>query len=162
MPPLVKKRLENDTQTRQCRLAFPRNNVTRVDSFVRRGGCFEDGDGSGRAACLGNGRGCYVADPASAVKMAFNVGPRFNFPILASKSLSDKTVLCVALPALCTILNPQPQITMSRQATVQLDNAPATGGLVDSGSTVAANVRRFNLHSLRRRYQLVPARERCG
>jgi hypothetical protein len=112
-----------------------------LNSFVRRGGCFEDGDGSGRAACLGNGRGCYVADPASAVKMAFNVGPRFNFPILASKSLSDKTVLCVALPALCTILNPQPQITMSRQATVQLDNAPATGGLVDSGSTVAANVR---------------------
>jgi len=56
-----------------------------LNSFVRRGGCFEDGDGSGRAACLGNRRGCYVADPASAVKMAFNVGPRFNFPILASK-----------------------------------------------------------------------------
>jgi hypothetical protein len=83
----------------------------------------------------------YVADPASAVKMRLRVGPQFDFPILASKSLADKTVMCVALPALCAVVNPTPQISVSRQATAQLDNVPAAGGLVDGSSTVAANVR---------------------
>jgi hypothetical protein len=83
----------------------------------------------------------FVADPSTATKMMMNVGPRFSFPILASKSLAAKTVMAIALPALCAVLNPTPQITVSSQAAVQLDNAPAAGGLVDGSSTVATNVR---------------------
>jgi hypothetical protein len=83
----------------------------------------------------------FVADPASAVKMTFNVGSQFKFPILASKALADKTVMAVALPALCATINPTPQIVVSGEATVQTDTAPAAGGLVDGSSTVATNVR---------------------
>jgi hypothetical protein len=96
---------------------------------------------AGAVASVGGLDLAFVADPASAVKMAFNVGPQFNFPILASKALADKTVICVALPALCATINPTPQISVSREATIQMDNAPAAGGLVDGSSTVATNVR---------------------
>ena len=78
----------------------------------------------------------FVADPASAVKMQFNVGPRFNFPILASGSLAAKTVMAVALPGLCAVINPTPQITASSAATVHMDTAAAqiaTGGTLTSG-----------------------------
>ena len=85
----------------------------------------------------------FVADPASAAKISFNVGPRFNFPVFASSSLSAETILCVALPALCAVINPAPLITVSGQATVQLDSAPAAGGLISGDSTVAADVRSF-------------------
>jgi len=57
-----------------------------------------------------------VADPASAVKIAFKAGPQFSFPVLASKSLSDKTVLAIALPALCAVINPTPQIGRKKAA----------------------------------------------
>jgi hypothetical protein len=73
--------------------------------------------------------------------MSFKCGPQFSYPILASKALSDKTVMAIALPALACVVNPQPLITSSRQGTVQTDNVPAAGGLVDSGGTVAAPVR---------------------
>jgi len=96
---------------------------------------------AGAVAGVGGLDLAFVADPASAVKMSFNVGPQFNFPVLASKSLADKTVLCVALPALCATINPRPQISTTNQATIQMDNAPAAGGLVDSGGTVDSSIR---------------------
>jgi hypothetical protein len=72
----------------------------------------------------------FVADPKSAVKMAFNVGPKFTFPILASKSLSAGTVLCIAVPALCAIIDPTPEISVSNAATVEMVDAPSTGGVM--------------------------------
>ena len=75
------------------------------------------------------------------MKLAFSVGPQFQFPILSSGSLAAKTLVAIALPGLCIGLNPQPRIEISTQATIQMDTSPAAGGLIDSGSTIAANVR---------------------
>jgi hypothetical protein len=83
----------------------------------------------------------YIADPKSAVKLKFAVGPQFDFPILASNALAAGTLVCIALPALCIGFNPQPLIEASPNATVQMDTAPQAGGLIDGSSTAATNVR---------------------
>jgi hypothetical protein len=85
----------------------------------------------------------YIADPKSAVKLLFGVGPQFQFPILSSGGLSAGTLICIAVPALCVTIDPQPEISASAQATVQMDTAPQAGGLVDSGGSVGASIRSF-------------------
>jgi hypothetical protein len=77
----------------------------------------------------------YVCDPKSAVKLLFSVGSQFPFPIFSSGSLAAGTLLCVASPALCAVIALQPLISVSNQATMQLDTAPVQ--LVDGSSTVA-------------------------
>jgi hypothetical protein len=94
---------------------------------------------AGAVAGVGGLNIAFVADPASAVKMQFNVGAQFTFPIFASKSLAAKTVICIAIPALCGVINPTPQIRTSSQATVHMDTsatAIATGGTLASGGEV--------------------------
>src|SRR5262249_22737880 len=91
---------------------------------------------SGAVAGVGGLDLAFVADAASAVKMTFNVGPSFSFPMLSSNALADKTVLCIALPALCAVINPVPRIDYSTQAALHMDTAAAaiaTGGTIATG-----------------------------
>src|SRR5262245_4269414 len=71
---------------------------------------------AGAVAGVGGLDLAFVADAASAVKMNFNVGPRFNFPILPSKALADKTVICISLLALRVVVNPSRRIAAANSA----------------------------------------------
>jgi len=72
----------------------------------------------------------FVASPGEAVKILGSVGPRFNFPVLASSGLPAKTVACFAPIAIVAAADPQPTIRESREAVVDMQTAPSdiTGG----------------------------------
>jgi Phage capsid family len=83
---------------------------------------------------------CFIAAPSEAVKIALQAGPAFEkFPVLASTALPAKTVVCVALNALCAVLDPVPRIELARDEAWQLDTSPLP--LADGSSTPAPNTR---------------------
>jgi Phage capsid family len=65
----------------------------------------------------------YVCAPSEAVKLTFAMGAQFKLPIIASGGIPPKTVICLALPALVSATDPQPQLESARDAVLHFDDA---------------------------------------
>jgi hypothetical protein len=73
----------------------------------------------------------FVTDPGTAVKLTFGMGSQFKLPVLASSGVTAKTVIAVALPALCSATDPVPRLEASRDAVFHFEDTspqPITGG----------------------------------
>jgi hypothetical protein len=73
----------------------------------------------------------YITDPASAVRLAFAMGPQFRWSILASSGVAAKTLICLAPLALCSATDPAPRLESARDVAVHMeDTSPQdlTGG----------------------------------
>jgi hypothetical protein len=57
---------------------------------------------------------CYITDPATAVRLTFAMGAQFKIPVIASGGVTPKTVICLALPALCSATDPAPRLEAGR------------------------------------------------
>jgi hypothetical protein len=65
----------------------------------------------------------YIASPGEAVKIALAAGPQFKFPVIASGALTAGTVICVALNALATVVDPVPVIDLAPHATIHMSTS---------------------------------------
>jgi Phage capsid family len=86
----------------------------------------------------------FVASPAQALRIALRAGPDFNsrFPVLASGQLDPGMVMCVALNALVSAIDPAVRFDLTRESTIHLeDTSPLAISSVASPNTVAAPTR---------------------
>ncbi len=90
------------------------------------------------APSAGNGGIVFIAAARQAA--AVNLAPlRDAYPVLASTSLAQGTVIAVATPALVSAFGAAPQIDITKAATMHTDTAPlpiASGGTMASPTTV--------------------------
>jgi hypothetical protein len=97
---------------------------------------------AGAVAAVGGLNLAFVASPAEAVKIVLRAGPDFKFPVLASGGLAAGIVMCVALPALVSAIDPAVRFEVSKEATIHAeDSSPLAIGTPGSPNTVAAPVR---------------------
>jgi hypothetical protein len=93
-------------------------------------------------AAVGGMNIAFVASPGEAVKIALRAGPNFKFPVLASGGLAAGFVMCVALPALVSAIDPAVRFEASKEATIHMeDTTPLAIGTAGSPNTVAAPTR---------------------
>jgi hypothetical protein len=64
----------------------------------------------------------YIANPAEAVKMSFAMGAQFKLPVFASGGCPPKTVICIAVPALCSATDPAPRLESARDMEMHFDD----------------------------------------
>jgi hypothetical protein len=84
----------------------------------------------------------FVAAPGEAVKIALRAGPEFKFPVLASGGLAAGFVMCIALPALVSAIDPAVRFEASKEATLHMeDTTPLAIGTAGTPNTIAAPVR---------------------
>jgi len=57
---------------------------------------------------------CFVCNPSEWAKLTFESGANFTIPIIASNGVPSKTLICVALNALCSASDPAPRIESGR------------------------------------------------
>jgi hypothetical protein len=72
-----------------------------------------------------------VADPGTAMKLAFSAGREFDLPILASNGVPAKTFIAVGFNALVSVLS-EPRIEASRDVEVAMDTVPPQDGSIGS------------------------------
>jgi hypothetical protein len=77
----------------------------------------------------------YVAAPEQALAIALR-SPDFAYPVLASRALSAKTVICVAANAIASGFDPVPEIVASREPELVMDTAPGDPGGTQSTMTM--------------------------
>jgi hypothetical protein len=93
-------------------------------------------------AAVGGMNIAFVASPGEAVKIALRTGPDFKFPVLASGGLAAGIVMCIALPALVSAIDPAVRFETSKEATIHLeDTSPLAIGTPGSPNTVASPTR---------------------
>ncbi len=80
----------------------------------------------------------FVADPATAIKIALRA-ERLPFPVFSSGSLAAGTLLCVALSALASAIDPEPNFEISTEAVLHgEDTTPLPISAVAAPNSVAA------------------------
>jgi hypothetical protein len=133
------------TAASATRPAGLRNSVTTVTANAGGGitALLQDlGDLAQAVAGVGGMNIAFVAAPGEAVKIAFAAGPDFKFPVFASGGLAAGFVVCVALPALVSAVDPSVRFDVSTEALVHMeDTTPLAIGTAGSPNTVAAPAR---------------------
>jgi hypothetical protein len=79
----------------------------------------------------------FVGGPKQAVAMKMFLGPKFDYPILASTALKG-SLACFAAPAVVAAYADLPQVETSRDSTLQFSDAPAAAGPLSAGPTLSA------------------------
>ena len=75
------------------------------------------------AAVAGNNPIIFIAAPKQAAALRLWARPNFNYEVLSSGGLTDKTVLCVAANALASACDPVPRFETTTHAALHFDNA---------------------------------------
>jgi hypothetical protein len=91
------------------------------------------------APVAGNGGAAIIAAPSQAVAIALGLAQPLPYGLLTSSSLPAKTVIAIAVNAVCSAMAPSPTIDASQQAAIV--EADPAGPLVDIGGIVAAPIR---------------------
>jgi hypothetical protein len=82
---------------------------------------------------------CLICDSGTAVKLKYLAGPNFDLPVLATNGIAAKTIICIALNALISAVEPLPRVQASRDAASHLHTVPAE--IVTSGGVVATPIK---------------------
>jgi hypothetical protein len=96
----------------------------------------------GLVAAVGSTNIVFIASPRQAIKANFKSGPGFQFPVLASSALADRTVCALALDALAFGVGGLPVFDLRDQTALHMeDTSPAALSTVGTPNTVAAPIR---------------------
>jgi hypothetical protein len=86
----------------------------------------------------GGGRNVvFIAAPQQAAALKAWAGPKFDYPILASTAIADKTIVAIEAPSLVIAVSPEPEFYASREAVLHMENT--TPAEIVSGAGVTAN-----------------------
>jgi hypothetical protein len=122
-----------------------RNSATSVTATTGGGDAAMMKDLGALAAAVagtGNTSLAFIANSGEAVKILLRAGPEFRFPVLASGQLAAGIVMCVALPALVSAVDPAVRFDVSRESIAHLeDTSPLP--ISTTPTTIAAPVRSF-------------------
>jgi len=94
------------------------------------------------AAAGGGGSPVFVAAPGQAAAMKMRIGPRFDYPVLASAALAAGTIIAIEAKSFVSGFSATPTFDVSDQTVLQLeDTSPAQVGTVGTPNVVAAPLR---------------------
>jgi hypothetical protein len=89
-------------------------------------------------APVGGSQIAFVASPGEATKILLRSGGSFPYPVIPSSALAAGVVMAVATNALVTVVDPQPDIEASQDATLHLSDTPVAIGTAGAPPTIAA------------------------
>jgi hypothetical protein len=127
------------TAASASRPAGLRNSATSVSATAGGGTAALLKDMGALAAAVAGVGGmsiCYVASPGEAVKIALQA-PQFPFPVLSSGQLAAGIVMCVALPALVSAVDPAVRFDVSSETLLHLEDTSA--GPISFESLIASS-----------------------
>jgi hypothetical protein len=94
------------------------------------------------AAAGGGANPVFIAAPGQAAALKMRIGPRFDYPVLASAALAAGTIVAIEVKSFVSGFSATPTFDASNQTVVQLeDTSPAQIGTVGTPNVVAAPLR---------------------